>query len=272
MKTLFYGLSIVLLCFSATTQATGPRVTSSLFESPVNEIFSLDFPMVLSSDAANGGVGTAILKAAFKAENVENTITPLPLQTMLSYYLNEENALAIVGHDLNLTAAETKNVILIPILILKESYFYHRPKHEALSWKGDLSVFTGLTLAVQKKDSSKAAAYQKAGILVEQGRLETRINDLMAGKIDIVRETDLTMNAVLEKQFAAQKANVVRLEPNAGEVIISIAFNKKNPKGAELAKQFQQGLGKIIASGEYDAIIKKQFGDSSASYVLPLKK
>lgn len=272
MKTFFYGLSVALLCFSATAQATGPRVTSSLFEPPVNEIFALDFPLVLSSDVANGGAGTAIIKAAFKAENVENTITPLPLQTMLSYYLNEENALAIIGHDLNLTAAEAKNVVLVPILILKESYFYYRPKHATLSWKGDLSTFKGLTLGVQKKDSSKTTAYQKAGIQVEQGRLETRISDLIAGKIDVVRETDLTMSAALDKQFTVQKNDVVRLEPSAGEAVIAVAFNKKNPKSAELAKHFQQGLGKIIASGEYDAILKKQFGETSASYVLPLKK
>lgn len=272
MKTLFYGLSVVLLCFSATTQATGPRVTSSLFEPPVNEIFALDFPLVLSSEETNGGVGTAIIKAAFKAENVENTITPLPLQTMLSYYLNEENALAIVGHDLNLTAAETKNIVLIPILNLKESYFYYRPKHETLIWKGDLSAFKGLTLGVHKKDLSDNAAYQKANIQIQQGRLESRINDLIAGKIDLIRETDLAMDVVLDKQFSKQKNNFVRLEPSAGTAVISVAFNKKNSKGAELAKQFQKGLTKIIDSGEYNAILKKQLGETGANDVLPLKK
>lgn len=272
MKTLFYGLSVALLCFATTTQATGPRVTSNLFEPPVNEIFALDFPFVLNSEVAEGGVGTAIIKAAFKAENVENTVTYLPLQTMLSYYLNEENALAIVGHDLNLTATETKNVISVPILNLKESYFYYRPKHETLRWKGNLSAFKGFILGVHQKDSSENAAYQKAEIQVQQGRLEARINDLIDGKLDLIRETHITMNATLDKQFAAQKSNIVRLEPNAGTAVISVIFNKKNPKGAEIAKQFQQGLAKIIASGEYNAIIKKQLGESSANDVLPLKK
>lgn len=272
MKTLFYGLSLALLCFATTTQATGPRVTSSLFEPPVNEIFALDFPFILSSEATDGGVGTAIIKAAFKAESVENTVTPLPLQTMLSYYLNEENALAIVGHDLNLTAAQAKNVVLIPILNLKESYFYYRPKHETLSWKGDLSAFKGLTLGVYNKDSLENAAYQKVDIQVQQGRLESRINDLIAGKIDLIRETDLAMNAVLDKQFSKQKNDIVRLEPVAGTAVISVAFNKKNSKGAELAKQFQKGLTKIIDSGEYNAILKKQLGELSVNDVLPLKK
>lgn len=271
MKTLFYGFGVALLFFSLIAQATGPRVTSSLFEPPVNEIFALDFPLILSTEASDGGAGAAIIKAAFKAENVENTITPLPLQTMLSYYLNEENALAIVGHDLNLTAVETKNVVLIPILKLQESYFYYRPK-QTLTWKGDLSAFKNLTLGVHKKDLSDNDAYQKAAIHVQQARLETRISDLIAGKIDLIREADLTINATLEKQFAAQKNDIVRLEPSAGVAVISVAFNKKNPKGAELAKKFQQGLTKIIASGEYSQILKKQFGEASASFVLPLKK
>lgn len=272
MKTLFYGLSVALLCFATTTQATGPRVTSSLFEPPENEIFALDFPQVLSVDAVNGGLGTAIIKATFNAENIENTVTPLPLQTMLSYYLNEENALAIVGHDLNLTTIQAKNVILIPILNLKESYFYYRPKHETMVWKGDLSTFKGLTLGVHQKDSSENAAYQKANIQIQQGRLESRINDLITGKIDLIRETDLAMNAMLDKQFSKQKNDIVRLEPKAGIAVISVAFNKKHFKGAELAKQFQQGLTKIIDSGEYNVILKKQLGESSANDVLPLKK
>lgn len=271
MKKLFYGLSVFLFCFS-NAQATGPRVTSSLFEPPVNEIFALDFLFVLSSEVTDGGVGTAIIKAAFKAENVENTVTHLPLQTMLSYYLNEENALAIVGHDLNLTAAQAKNIVLIPILNLKESYFYYRPKHETLSWKGDLSAFKDLILGVHKKDSSENTAYQKVNIQIEQGRLDSRINDLISGKIDLIRETDLTMYATLDKQFATQKANIVRLEPSAGAAVISVAFNKKNPKGVEIAKQFQRGLSKIIASGEYNAILKKQLGESNVNDVLPLKK
>ena len=270
MKHFFYGLNAALLLFSLTAQATGPRVTSSLFESPENEIFALDFPLILSTDSADGGAGAAIIKAAFKAENVENTITPLPLQTMLSYYLNEENALAIVGHDLNLTAAESKNVLLIPILKLQESYFYYRPK-QTLTFNGDLSAFKGLKLGVHNKDLSDNGVYQKAGIHVQQARLESRLNDLIAGKIDVIRETDLTMNAMLAKQFAAQKADIVRLEPSAGVALISVAFNKKNPKGAELAKKFQQGLSKIITNGEYREILKKQLGESSVKAVLPLK-
>ena len=270
MKTFFYSLSVALICLSTTAQATGPRVTASLFEPPVNEIFTLDFPNVLSAESENTGVATSIIKAAFKAENVENTLTPLPLQTMLSYYLNEENALAIAGHDLNLTAAEAKNVILVPVLRLKESYFYYRPKYETFAWKGDLAVFKGLTLGVHKKD--ELATYQKANINIVEDRLEARISGLMAGKIDVVREADFTMTQTLKKNFATQQKDIIRLEPNAGEAVISVAFNKKNSKGAALAKQFQQGLAKIVASGEYNEILQKQAGDDSKNYFVPLKK
>lgn len=269
MKTFFYGLSVFLFCFS-NAQATGPRVTSSLFEPPVNEIFALDFPMVLSSDAPDGGIAAALIKAAFKVENVENTITPLPLQTMLSYYLEEENALAIVGHDLNLTATETKNVISVPVLSLKESYFYYRPKHQTLEWKGNLNAFKGLTLGVHKKEFSETA-YQKAGIKIEENRLDARINALIAGKVDVIREADFTMDATLKKSFAEQQKDLVRLEPSAGEAVISIVFNKKNPKGAALAKQFQQGLAKLIASGQYNEIIKQHVGDGNEKYFATVK-
>jgi polar amino acid transport system substrate-binding protein len=261
MKKIIYVLSLILFCLTTNANATGPRVTSSLFEKPENEIFALDFPLVLSSETAEGGIAAEIIKAAFKNENVENTITPLPLQSMLFYYLNEENALAIVGHDLNLNATETKNFILIPILNLKESYFYYRPKHETLTWTGNLAVFKGLKLGVHKNDKSEL--YQKFDIYIEQTLLDARIQELISGKIDLIRESNLTMESALKNRFSEQQKNIIRLEPQAGNAIIFIAFNKKNPKGATLAKSFQKGLAKLIATHEYSGILKKYTGDST---------
>lgn len=269
-KVFFYVLNIALFCVATTVNATGPRVNASLFESPVNEIFTLDFPYVLNSESTNVGIATEIIKAAFKAENVENTLTPLPLQTMLSYYLNEENALAIAGNNLNLTATETKNVILIPILRLRESYFYYHPKHETLDWKGDLVTFSGLTLGVHKNDSP--SNYQKAAIKIVEDRLDPRISNLIAGKIDVIRESDFTMTQTLKKFFSTQAKDIIRLQPSAGESVISIAFNKKNTKGVTLSKQFQQGLTKIILSGQYQQILQKQADNESKNYFIPLKK
>ncbi len=268
MKTF---LSIVLFCVSGAALATGPRVTSALLTPPVNEIFALDFPAVLSSEIADGGIAAALITEAFKTEQIESTITPLPLQTMVAYYLTEENALGIVGHDLNLSPAELKNIVLVPVLRLKESYFYYRPKYETLAWKGDLAVFKDLTVGVNKGED--VTTYQKAGVKIEQERLDARIKALIAEKIDVLREADLTMTNALAKNFSGQQANIVRLEPSAGEAVISIAFNKKNPKGIVLAKQFQQGLAKLIASGKYTDIIKSHIGKAAVEqYFVPLKK
>lgn len=268
MKTF---LSIVLFCVSGTALATGPRVTAALLTPPVNEIFALDFPAVLSSEISDGGIAAALITEAFKAEQIESTITPLPLQTMVAYYLTEENALGIVGHDLKLSPAELKNIVLVPVLRLKESYFYYRPKHETLSWKGDLTVFKDLTIGINKGDD--LAAYQKAGVKTEQERLDARIKLLIAGNIDVLREADLTMVNAVTKNFTDQQTNIVRLDPSAGEAVISVAFNKKNPKGTTLAKQFQQGLAKLIASGKYTEIIKSHIGNLAVEqYFIPLKK
>lgn len=259
----------MLLCLSNTAHATGPRVSAALFTSPVNEIFALDFPAVLNSNLDDGGIAAAIITAAFKAENVESTVTPLPLQTMLSYYLNEENALGIVGHNLNLSAAESKNVILVPVLRLKESYFYFRPKHETLTWTGKLAELKSLKIGLNKGDN--LTAYQKAGVHVEQDRLEPHLKSLMDGKIDVLREANWSLTFVLTKNFADKKASVVQLEPSAGEAVISVAFNKKNPKGTALAKQFQQGLAKLVASNHYTEILKKYAGDTAMEqYFNPL--
>lgn len=269
MKLFFYG--IVLFCFATMTHATGPRVTSALLTPAINEIFALDFSDVLCAETDDGGIAAALITAAFQAEQVESTLTVLPLNTMVAYYLNEENALGIAGHDLNLSAAELKNLIVVPVLSLKESYFYYRPKHETLTWTGKLADLKKLTVGVNKGET--LAAYQKAGIKVEQYRLDARIKALITGEIDVLRESDLTMKAALTKNFSGQQTDILRLEPNAGDAVISIAFNKKHPQGAALAKQFQNGLAKLIASGKYDAIIKAHIGDlAMESYFAPLKR
>lgn len=260
MKPFFYSLSVALLCVSTATNATGPRVSASLFEPPVNEIFALDFPVVLSPDAPEGGVAAAIIKAAFEAENVQNTITQLPLQSMISHYLTEENALAVAGHDLNLTNAEAKNVITVPVVSLRESYFYFHPKHEKLSWTGKLSELKGLKIGVHKNDISDL--YKKADINIVQERLEVRINALIAGEIDLVREADVAMNETLKTHFSQYQKEFVRLEPKAGDTVVTLAFNKKNPNGVTLAKQFQQGLAKITASGKLNEILKKYINEN----------
>lgn len=269
MKAFFYGM--VLLCLANTAQATGPRVTSSLLAPPVNEIFALDFPAVLSSDLADGGLAAAIITAAFKAENVESTITPLPLQTMVVYYLTQENALGIAGYGLGLSEADLKNLIVVPVLSLKESYVYYRPKHDKLAWTGKLADLKTLNIGINKGED--ITPYQKEKIHVEQDRLDTRIKALMAGKIDVLREADLTLDTVLAKSFNEQKNDFIRLEPSAGNAIISVVFNKKHPQGEALAKQFQQGLTKLLANGQYDEILKAHSGNvATEQYFLPLKK
>jgi ABC-type amino acid transport substrate-binding protein len=269
MKTFFY--SLVLFCVATMAHATGPRVTSALLTPAVNEIFALDFSDVLCAEASDGGIAAALITAAFKAEKVESTLTVLPLKTMLTYYLNEENALGIAGHDLDLSAAELKNLIVVPVLNLKESYFYYRPRHETLAWTGKLADLKAFTVGVNKGET--LTAYQKAGIHIEQDRLDARIKALIAGKIDLLRESDLTMKAALAKNFSDQQSAIVRLEPSTEDAVISIVFNKKNLKGAVLAKQFQSGLAKLIATGQYNEIIKAHIRDLAIeSYFVPLKR
>jgi hypothetical protein len=267
MKTFFYG--ILLFCLANLAQATGPRVTSALLTPAVNEIFALDSPAVLSLESTDGGVAAALISAAFKVENTESTLTPLPLRTMLSYYLNEGDALGIVGRNLTLSAAELKNVIVIPVLNLKESYFYYRPKHATLAWTGKLADFKNLTVGVNKDDD--VTLYKKSEINVEQQRLDDKINALISGKIDVAREADFIMTNVLSKKSTVQQNDIVRLEPNAGEAVVSIVFNKKHSQGAALAKKFQQGLAKILANGEYVSILKNHIGNGTVEqyFVLP---
>ena len=216
----------------------------------------MDLPPFIDNEQPGGGINAEIVNAAMAAGQVEFVFTALPLQTMLKYYLLEENALGVLGRDLELNAQEQANLIFVPLFIAKEEYWYHQPsQQQPLPWNGKLESLRGRSYGAFKGED--VSAYRAAGINIEYGRGKGLVGKLVSGKLDFIRLPALSIDSLLDRHYPQQRKNVTRLEPEIGEAPLFIAFNKKHSAGETIAAKFRQGLADIIANGRYREILLK---------------
>lgn len=249
---------LISLMIPLSVMATGPRVTAHLLSQGA-EIYALDFPPFISTEIVGGGFDAEIINAALKAADIDAVITALPLGNMVKYYLTQENAIAVLGHNLSFSAKQKKDLIFIPVSVTSERYFYYRPVQKStLSWNGKLKKLKGYTYGAYKGED--VAAYKDAGINIDIGRHRSLLKKLKSKKIDFIRLPDLTAEWMIDKYFPKEKANFARMETAIGEKPTFIIFNKKHPDGKTMAKKFSAGLSKIINDGSYMAIVEKYLG------------
>lgn len=252
-------ISLSVLAFSISLMASGPRVTSALLTSSHNEIIAVDTPPFHSSQYPSGGMAFEIVTAALNAEKETAVLTNYPVHKMVKYYLTQEKVLAALGTDWSLSASEQKNIRAMPLLVVREQYFYYKPVHpKGIAWGGKLSNLKGLTFGEHEGMDTKM--YKKAGINVVYGRSQTLFNKLKTGKVDFVGVSALNAQALIDASFASDKHHFAAMEPDPEESVCMILFNLQNPEAASISQKFRKGLSSILQNGQYQAIIEKYEG------------
>lgn len=249
-------LLVFVFCLSTTAYATGPRVSPSLISS-TSDIYTINLPPIIDSDVKHNSYLGDVVSTVLKEEKIDAVVSVLPLQNMVKYYLLKDNALAVLSPYLNLTASQKKDLIIIPIDSVKESYIYYKPAHpDGLAWKGNLKNLQDLRYGAVKGEPVKK--YQQAGIEVKKTRIESLLKKLVAREVDFIRLPDLTADWFIEQQFADEKQSLVKMEVAAGEMQLAIIFNQKHAEGPVTAKKFKHGLNELIKKGQLKKI-KQQF-------------
>lgn len=249
-------LALLFLLMPAPAVATGPRVTPGLFSSGIDEIYAVDFPPFVSTEAAGGGLHAEIVGAALQAGGVKAIVTTVPLPRMVTYYLEQEHCIAVLSSYLGLSAEAKKERVYIPIAVVSENYFYYRPAQvKPLQWHGKLSNLKGLTYGSYEGENS--VPYRDAGIALKQISPRFFLKELLAKTVDFVRLPVMSAEWRLARDYPGEKNNIVRMEPPAGIAPVYIIFNKKHPRWEEASQQFRKGLAKIIADGRYMEILAK---------------
>jgi len=163
-------------------------------------------------------------------------------------------------------------LIFVPLLRLKTYYYVHAGKHpHGWSWDNKLQVFANLVYGAEPEED--VDAYLKAGIRIENGKLITLLEKLKGGSIDFLAAVQPTVDWFLQRNFADEQAQFIRLEPMAGEQTIFAIFNKRHPQGEKIAGQFKDGLAAMVANGQYRMLLEKHLGGGEAveRYTLPLQ-
>ena len=257
-------LILVATLFSAPSMATGPRVTPTLFASDADKVFAADLPPFVTGDIKGGGLDIEVVNAVFAAANIDNAVTTLPLQKMVKYYLRQEGAVAVMGHYLNFSIEEMKQLIFVPISAPVKHYLYYRPAYpEGLSWNGKLSNLKGRSYgAHQGEDTS---AHKGAGIVSKTASPRTMLKNLISREVDFVGMSAMTAEWLVDNHFPREKGNFIAMEPSAGDLPGFIIFNKKHKDGAALAQRFNQALTTVISNGTYAKIVERYLGEGDSA-------
>ena len=254
---------LVMLLLNMQLMATGPRITQNLISPDKKEIFALDIPPFISTEVKYDGFVSELVNAAFEQAGIEVVITTLPLQSMVKYYLNQEDAFAILGRHLGVSDKEKKSLIAIPIYMAKESYFYYKPLQKNTPvYKNKLSNLKGLTYGASKGEDIKA--YKKAGIKVKKARTLSLFKKLQSGKIDFISVPTLSAEWFINNKFAQHKKEFDSMAESSKSVDILLYFNLNHKAGKKSAEGFKKGLLSIIKNGTYAKILSKYIKDSDA--------
>ena len=200
IKNRFNLAVLLIIVLSTSLMATGPRVTQSLISPDKKEIFAIDLPPFISTEVEAGGALKEIVVAACKEADIDIFVTILPLQSMVKYYLTQENAIGIMGRHMGLSSKEKKSLVEIPLYEAKEKYLYYKPNHkQALSWDGKLKNFKGLTYGASKgEDFSK---YKELGVKVKKARALSLFKKLKSGKVDFISVPGESAAWFIKKEF-----------------------------------------------------------------------
>ncbi len=274
MKTLYLKVltCVISASVSVSVMASGPRVTSDLFEVPHNEIVAVETPPLYSSHNPSGGMAFEIIMAVLSSEKESATLTTYPIQKLVDYYITQGKVLAALGTNLNLSEGQKKSVISIPVALIREQYIYYKPAHpKGISWDGKLSDLEGLTYGAHAGEDT--SAFTTAEIKVDYARSLFLFKKLKTQQVDFIREPVLSAEAMIKANFAADENQFGIMESVPQKSVCIILFNLQNPEAEKISKKFRQGLSTILKNGKYQAIIEKYEGKTplSAQYIEEFK-
>ena len=247
---------LILLFLNIPLMATGPRISSILVTPDKKEIFALDFPPFVSRDIKNGGMLNELVVAVLKEAKMEAIVTTVPIQSMIKYYLTQENTFGVLAYDASLTAVEKKSLIAIPLYVTTERYFYYAPAHKrALKYEGKLSNLKGLTYGASKGE--EVSVYKRSGINVKKARTLSLFKKLQNSTVDFISLPTQTAKWFMENKFSKCKNDFKSMKTQSGSSKASIYFNLNHSNAKENAKSFTKALKTIVENGTYSLILSK---------------
>jgi len=252
----FLPVLIISLMWSSAADATGPRVTTSLFTANQNEVHTIDFPPFVSSEVIEGGVASELVRTALSRGNIDADITIHPLRGMIRYYMIQEQAMAmLIRHESDMSDIK-QNLISVPLLKIKEGFYYYKPSHpQGVAWHKDFKSLKGFTYGAHYGED--VSAFEQAGIQVTFGRTMALMKQLVLGKIDFLKAPAPTIEWLSKKYLGNEAKDFERIDGAIFEDTLRVFFNRKHAEAAKAAKQFAAALESMKKDGTYEEIVNR---------------
>lgn len=263
-KALIALVAITFAC-PGSLFATGPRVTKALLSPNMSEIHTIDFPPYVSTEVIDGGAVSEIVRMALQKAGIDAVISTHPLPRMVSYYLLQEDALAVMERHLQFSEQEKKNLIFIPVMVMEEEYFYYKPRHPD-GLKLDAATLKQLTYGAHRGEN--VGGYEKAGTVVKYGTTMTLLKMLKSGEVDFIAVSPLSVEWLLNRYMPGENDNFSRIEEMAGSETLYVVFNRKHAQGEAAAQGFKKALDGMLQDGSYGRILDKHFGEENGKLYL----
>jgi ABC-type amino acid transport substrate-binding protein len=258
-KLLMFLLGLFSLLCVESVQATAPRIAAHLFDERKADIVSYEITPLVTATQTDGGLAIAILSAAFNASGEKLIIDILPAKPLAKYALLNNEVVAMIGTNQDLSAKEKTQVLSEVFYLQIGRYFYFKPHHPAgLPWQSKLTDLKGLKYGGLY--GSEQTLYQNAGIAMQEGDVRSLFEKLHSQELDFIGVPDLVGEFWLNKAYPQEQQDFASLNVIAWEQPLAIFFAKNNPRSRELHKAFVTGLEKILKNGQYQQLLAKAYG------------
>jgi len=209
-----------------------------------------------SSSLPMDGMCGEIIHAVSQAAGIQSHISYKPLQRMIDEDDNNDlgNPLFFMNNQ-DFTA-------IIPIAVYHVAVFDFRPNHANGHTVATLENMRSHKVGLLKGTLVNRSAFEKAGITFEESYSQTSLfKKLRKGRLDVVVEVDLVGRKVIKMLFPREAEQFKTLRIPNSSAPIAILLAEKQPDAQLLAAKYRRGLQMIRASGEYEASLKKYYGD-----------
>ncbi len=249
------------LMLSVPLMATGPRISTNVFQDNKNDIYALDSAPLISSDIQKGGLIIELVEAVYAEINEDVHTNIIPLQSMMKFYMTQSSTIALIGEELEFDLVKNASYTKIPLYVIEEVYVYNKLHHkDGIKYDGNIAQLKGLVYGTSNNDDIKR--FNENSITVKKGSQLSLMKKLRQGDIDLMKTSLEGLEWYTNNKFSSDKENFKVIDKSKSYSVVSIYLNEKGAANKALSDRFQKAFKKMVDDGRYRAILQRYLKDS----------
>ena len=211
-------------------------------------------------DAQGDGLLSELFVAAFQAEGIEVQIRPMPIRRGVKSLI-EHDIDAYAAGNLFADAKQLERLKWVPVINALPSWFYLKTHIDQLPSNLTLEDLRTYRLGVIV-NSPYLERYRELGLdIVEIQSPQQMVGMTERGRIDMFEATLLT-GLLMFKDHSSVSWSAVGYV-NWDVLPLTLAFAAERQRSLGLSQRFQQGVAKLQANGELQALLERYWGEGN---------